>query len=55
MQHYLIVDPDRRILIHHARGEGDLIATSIVSEGGLRLDPPGMDVAVEEMFGQTHG
>jgi Uma2 family endonuclease len=50
VQHYLIVDPDKRLLVHHARGDGDAIATRIVSEGRLRLDPPGIDVAVEEMF-----
>jgi len=49
--HYLIIDPDRRLVIHHARAEGDAIATRIVTEGALRLDPPGMDVAVGEMCG----
>jgi hypothetical protein len=24
IQHYLIVDPDKRIVIHHARGAGDV-------------------------------
>src|SRR5580698_8110912 len=37
IQHYLIADPDKRIVIHHARGTGDLVATRIVSEGVLRL------------------
>ena len=49
--HYLIIDPDRRLVIHHARAEEDAIATRIVAGGKLRLDPPGMDVAAEEMFG----
>ena len=51
VQHYLIVDPDRRQVIHHERGEADVIATRIVNEGTLRFDPPGIDVAVGEMFG----
>ena len=51
VRHYLIVDPEKRLLVHHARGDGDAIATRIVSEGRLRLDPPGIDVAVGEMFG----
>jgi Uma2 family endonuclease len=50
VQHYLIVDPDRRLIIHHARGEADVIATRIVREGKLRLDPPGIDVPVQEIF-----
>jgi len=50
VQHYLIVDPDRRLVIHHARGEADVIATRIVREGKLRLDPPGIDLQVQEIF-----
>jgi Uma2 family endonuclease len=50
VQHYLIIDPDRWVVVHHARGEGDAIATRIVKEGRLRLDPPGIEVAVEEVF-----
>ena len=50
VRHYLIVDPDQRLVIHHARGEGDLIATRIVSDGGLRLDPPGIQLVVAELF-----
>jgi Uma2 family endonuclease len=48
--HYLIVDPDRRIVIHHARRDAATIATTIVSDSILRLDPPGIDVAVGNMF-----
>jgi hypothetical protein len=49
--HYLIVDPDKRIVIHHARGTGDVVATRIVSEGTLRLAPPGLEIAAGELFG----
>jgi Uma2 family endonuclease len=49
--HYLIVDPDKRIVIHHARGAGDAVATRIVSEGVLRLGPPGIEITVGELFG----
>jgi Uma2 family endonuclease len=50
VQHYLILDPDRRVLIHHKRGQGEAIETRILSEGVLRLDPPGLEVAVSDMF-----
>ncbi len=50
VQHYLIVDPDTRLVVHHARGERDVIATQIVNAGGLRLDPPGIDLTVGELF-----
>jgi Uma2 family endonuclease len=48
--HYLIVDPDNRLVIHHRRGEGDAIATRIVSDRPLRLDPPGVELAVADLF-----
>lgn len=49
LHHYLIVDPDRRTLIHHRRTEGDEIATRIVASGTLRLEPPGLDLALEDL------
>jgi Uma2 family endonuclease len=49
--HYLIVDPDDRLVIHHARGDGDAIATRILSAGSsLRLDPPGIELAMVDLF-----
>ena len=48
--HYLIIDADRRVLIHHKRGEGDVIDARILSDGVLRLDPPGLEAPVAEMF-----
>jgi Uma2 family endonuclease len=50
VEHYLILDPDRRIVIHHKRGRGDIIATRILSEGMIRLDPPGIEATVADMF-----
>ncbi len=50
IRHYLIVDPDRRVVIHHRR-DGDAIATRIIASGILELDPPGLDVTVEAMLG----
>jgi Uma2 family endonuclease len=49
--HDLIIDPDKRIVLHHARGTGDAVSTQIVSEGMLRLDPPGIEMTVGEVFG----
>jgi Uma2 family endonuclease len=50
VQHYLIVDPDKRPVIHHARGEADTVTTRNVHGGRIVLDPPGIDIAVEELF-----
>jgi Uma2 family endonuclease len=50
VQHYLIVDPDKRLVIHHARGEADLVATHIVHDGAVLLHPPGIELAVRALF-----
>jgi Uma2 family endonuclease len=50
IQHYLIVDLDRRLLLHHKRGEAGTIVTAILTEGTLRLDPPGIDIPLEGIF-----
>jgi hypothetical protein len=36
--HYLVIDPDKPLLIHHQRGPDANILTRIVSEPTLRLD-----------------
>jgi Uma2 family endonuclease len=48
--HYLIVDPDRPLVVHHARGEAATITTRILHAGSIRLDPPGIDLAVEDFY-----
>jgi Uma2 family endonuclease len=50
VQHYLIADPDTRVIIHHARGHDDVVATRIVSEGSILLDPPGLTLALTAVF-----
>jgi len=50
VMHYLILDADRQVAIHHKRGAGEVIETRIFSDGALRLDPPGLDVPVAEIF-----
>ena len=48
--HYLILDPDRRVVIHHKRSQG-FIETRILRDGALRLQPPGLELQVEALFG----
>jgi Uma2 family endonuclease len=50
VQHYLILDPERRVVIHHKRGASDAIETRVLSEGAVKLNPPGFEVAVEALF-----
>lgn len=51
IQHYLIVDADRGVLVHHAR-RGEEIATRILYGDPLRLEPPGLDLSVQDLFGE---
>ena len=51
--HYLIVDPAQRSVIHHARGTGDTIVTRIVAEGTIALDPPGIALAMDDIYGSA--
>ena len=53
VEHYLILDPERRVVIHHKRGVGEAIETRVLTNGFAKLDPPGVDVAVEAMFPET--
>jgi Uma2 family endonuclease len=53
VEHYLILDPERRVVTHHKRGPGDAIETRVLSEGPARLDPPGFEVGVEALFPPT--
>lgn len=50
--HYLIVHPTRRIVVHHRR-TADGIATAIIPEGTLALDPPGITVLVDNFYTDT--
>jgi Uma2 family endonuclease len=50
VKHYLILDPERRVVIHHKRGQGEAIETRALTNGLARLEPPGFEVAVEATF-----
>jgi Uma2 family endonuclease len=51
VMHYLILAPDAQMIVHHKRGQGDVIETRILREGVLRLDPPGIEVMARELLG----
>jgi len=48
--HYLIVDPEKPRILHHARAGGDTILTRIVNDGIIRLDPPGIEFAMADIY-----
>jgi hypothetical protein len=43
------VDLSRRLILHYRR-QVDQIVVGIVKEGRMTLDPPGLNVAVDEMI-----
>jgi Uma2 family endonuclease len=47
--HYLIVDPEKPRIVHHARG-GDAIVTRIITEGEVVLDPPGIGFSMTDIY-----
>ena len=53
--HYLIVDPDRPSVIHHARWSDDTILTRIVRDGVITLDPPGLELALADVYQRPKG
>ena len=53
VRHYLLLRTDTRSAIHHARSKDGVITTAIVSRGELRLDPPGIAIALEAVFAET--
>ena len=50
VEHYLILDPERRVVIHHKRGQGGAIETRVIADGVAKLDPPGFEVAVDALL-----
>jgi Uma2 family endonuclease len=50
LHHYVIVDPDRRLLIHHRRGAAGPGETEIVTGPRIELEPPGLDVDLTEVL-----
>lgn len=49
VKHYLVIDLSRRLILHYRR-QADQIVVGIVKEGRMTLDPPGLDVAVDEII-----
>lgn len=51
--HYLIIDPDKRVIIHHRRGQGDEIITRIVREQIMTIEPPRLQLDLGGLFRET--
>ncbi len=53
VRHYLVIDADAKTIMHHRRdgGGGDTITTAIIRDGTFTLEPPGITIAHEALFG----
>ncbi len=49
--HYLIVGPAQPSILHHARQASGHILTRIVDDGSITLDPPGIEIALFDIYG----
>jgi Uma2 family endonuclease len=45
--HYLVIDPEARTVTHHSRDQ----MPNLLRSGPLRLDPPGLDLMIEDLLG----
>lgn len=50
IRHYLIIRADRRAVVHHRRRDDGGIETRLAAEGRIALDPPGIEIAVEDFY-----
>ncbi len=50
VMHYLIVDPDEPVIIHHRRAEKGVILTEVLRDGEVVLDPPGLRFELSEIY-----
>jgi len=55
IQHYLIVFPQRRVIVHYQRGERGKIDARIAHDGEIALNPPGLTLAVAALLGPSPG
>ncbi len=51
IRHYLIVDPDERLVVHHERREDGVVVSHILTEGAAKLDPLGGELPLSDLSG----
>jgi Uma2 family endonuclease len=50
VRHYLVVNTDSRVALHHHRDDKGTITLDILHEGSLTLDPPGVTIGIGDLF-----
>ena len=53
VQHYLVIEQDRRRAVYHGRGPSGGLEPRIVRGGEIVLDPPGLRLALETLYRDT--
>ena len=53
IRHYLVVLPERDVVVHYRRNDGKTIDTRIGRDGVIDLTPPGMAVPVADLLGPS--
>ncbi len=51
IQHYLILNAEKPELIHHKRNADGTMHTQIITNGNIGLDPPGLILQIERIYG----
>lgn len=50
VQHYLVIDIERRAIMHHRKDTANTVATTICRQGQIALDPPGLEIDVADLL-----
>ncbi len=50
VRHVLIVNAKTKIITHHRKGNDGSVTAAKLTDGTLRLDPPGLEIPVAEFF-----
>ncbi|MGJ0391760.1 MAG: Uma2 family endonuclease [Methylocystis sp.] len=51
IRHYLVIDPDDPLVVHHERREDGEVVSHILREGRVILDPPGLSFELSDLYG----
>lgn len=53
VQHYLVIEQDRRRVVYHGRGPSDGLEPRILREGRIALDPPRVRQGLDALYRDT--
>jgi Uma2 family endonuclease len=53
VQHYLVIEQDRRRAVYHGRGPSGTLEPRILRGGEIALDPPGIRLVLDALYRET--